>query len=152
LVISLGGGQNPALLGELAGDPIVVGYAPQLDLIRQSSLTISHGGLNTVLESLTWGVPMVVLPVTYEQPGVGVRVEWSGAGKSIPIGRLTVDELRDAVRIVLGDPAYRQRAVQLQSSIVAADGLNGAANLVEEAFAASRRAAPYEVGRHVSAG
>jgi UDP:flavonoid glycosyltransferase YjiC (YdhE family) len=152
LVISLGGGQNPALLGDLAGDPIVVGYAPQLDLIRQSSLTISHGGLNTALESLTWGVPMVVLPVTYEQPGVGVRVEWSGAGKSIPIGRLTVDKLRDAVRVVLADPAYRQRAVQLQSSIVAADGLNRAADLVEEAFVASRRAAPYEVGQYVTAG
>src|SRR5262249_5526570 len=45
LVISLGGGQDPALLGDLPGDPIVVGYAPQLDLSRRSALTISHGGL-----------------------------------------------------------------------------------------------------------
>ena len=52
LVISLGGGQDPALLGDLPGDPVVVGYAPQLELIRRSGLTISHGGLNTALESL----------------------------------------------------------------------------------------------------
>ncbi len=63
LVISLGGGQDPALLADLPGDPIVVGYAPQLELIRRSALTISHGGLNTALESLAWGVAMVVLPV-----------------------------------------------------------------------------------------
>src|SRR5262245_55297358 len=146
LVISRGGGQDPALLGDLPGDPVVVGYAPQLDLIRQSALTISHGGLNTALESLERGVPLVVLPVTYDQPGVGARVEWAGVGRSIPVGRLTVDRLRAAVRLVLGDPAYRKRASRLQWSIEAADGLNRAADVIEEAFADSPAAAP---GRHL---
>jgi MGT family glycosyltransferase len=150
LVISLGGGQNPALLGDLPGDPVVVGYAPQLDLIQRSALTISHGGLNTVLESLAWGVPMVVLPVTYDQPGVGARVEWSGVGRSIPVGRLTVDRLRDAVRIVLGDPAYRERAGRLQSSIEAADGLNRAADLIEAAFGTGDRLVPSTRAKHKS--
>jgi zeaxanthin glucosyltransferase len=138
LVISLGGGQDPTLLGDLPGDPVVVGYAPQLDLIRRSVLTISHGGLNTALESLAQGVPMVVLPVAYDQPGVGARVEWSGVGRSIPVGRLTVDRLRSAVRIVLSNPAYRERASRLQSSIEAADGLNRAADLIEGAFGTGR--------------
>src|SRR5262249_50553257 len=83
LVISLGGGQHPALLGDLPGDPIVVGYAPQLELIRRAALTISHGGLNTALESLVRGIPQVVLPVAYDQPGVGARIEWFGVGRSI---------------------------------------------------------------------
>ena len=120
----------------------MVGYAPQLELIRRSALTISHGGLNTALESLAWGVPMVVLPVAYDQPGVGTRVEWSGVGRSIPIGRLTVDHLRDAVRSVLSDSAYRVRAGRLQSCIEAADGLNRAAELIEEAFGTGRRTSP----------
>jgi zeaxanthin glucosyltransferase len=136
LVISLGGGQDPALLGDLPGDPVVVGYAPQLELIRRSALTISHGGLNTALESLAWGVPLVVLPVAYDQPGVGARVEWSGVGRSIPVGQLTVARLRDAVSAVLDEPAYRERAGVLQSSIEAADGLNRAADLIESAFGA----------------
>ena len=134
------------------GDPVVVGYAPQLELIRRSALTISHGGLNTALESLARGVPMVVLPVAYDQPGVGARVEWSGVGRSIPVGRLTVDRLRDAVRVVLGDPAYRERAGRLRSSIEAADGLNRAADLIEGAFGTGWRAVPSEVGRHARAG
>ncbi len=142
LVISLGGGQDPALLGDLPGDPVVVGYAPQLELVGRSALTISHGGLNTALESLAWGVPMVVLPVAYDQPGVGARVEWSGVGRSIPIGGLTVDRLRDAVRTVLGNPAYRERASQLRTSIEAADGLNRAADLIEAAFGSNSRALP----------
>src|SRR5262249_51249252 len=144
LVISLGGGQDPGMLGDLPGDPIVVGYAPQLELIRRATLTISHGGLNTTLESLAWGVPMVVLPVAYDQPGVGARGEWSGVGRTIPVGRLTVDRLRDAVCIVLGNPTYRERARRLRSRIEAADGLNRAADLIEWAFDAARRAVPAE--------
>jgi UDP:flavonoid glycosyltransferase YjiC (YdhE family) len=77
---------------------------------------------------------MVVLPVTYDQPGVAARVEWSGVGRSIPVGWLTVDRLRDAVRTVLDDPAYRERAGRLRSSIEAADGLNRAVDLIGAAF------------------
>jgi MGT family glycosyltransferase len=147
LVISLGGGLDPSALGDLPGDPIVVGYAPQLELIRRSALTISHGGLNTVLESLERGVPMVVLPVTYDQPGVGTRVAWSGVGRSIPVGRLTAGRLRDAIREVLGDPSYRERAEGLRSRIETADGLNRAADLIGAAFGPNSRAAlPFGVG------
>jgi len=90
--------------------------------------------------------------VAYDQPGVGARVEWSGVGRSIPVGRLTVDRLRDAVRIVLGNPAYRERASRLQSSIEAADGLNRAADAIEAAFGTGWRAVPSEIGRHARAG
>ena len=95
---------------------------------------------------------MVVLPVTYDQPGVGARVEWSGVGRSIPVGRLTVGRLREAVRLVLGHSFYRVRASRMQSRIEAADGLNRAADLIEGAFDTGSRAVPSEVGRHARAG
>jgi hypothetical protein len=63
-------------------------------------------------------------------------------GRSIPIGGLTVDRLRDAVRTVLGNPAYRERASQLRTSIEAADGLNRAADLIGAAFGSNPRAVP----------
>jgi MGT family glycosyltransferase len=134
LVISLGGGQDPELLGDLPGDPIVVGFAPQLELIRRAALTISHGGLNTALESLARGIPQVVLPVAYDQPGVGARIERSGVGRSIPVARLTVRRLYDAALEVLSDPTYSKRAGALRLAIEAAEGLNQAAGVIEEAF------------------
>jgi UDP:flavonoid glycosyltransferase YjiC (YdhE family) len=63
-----------------------------------------------------------------------------GVGRSIPVARLTLGRLRVAVRTVLRDPAYRVRAGLLRSSIEAADGLNRAADLIETAFRAGRRA------------
>jgi MGT family glycosyltransferase len=148
LVISLGGGQDPSLLGNLPGDPIVVGYAPQLELIQRSALTITHGGLNTTLESLAQGVPLVVLPVAYDQPGVGVRVEQAGAGLTIPLRRLTVHRLRDAVRMALNKPAHCERAIKIQREIESADGLNRAAEVVEAAF--GHRHAPRPTVAHAS--
>jgi hypothetical protein len=58
LVISTGGGSMERLT-HLAGSPIVVSYAPQLELLARASLCITHGGVNTVMESLRFGVPMM---------------------------------------------------------------------------------------------
>ncbi|MEO0376017.1 MAG: glycosyltransferase, partial [Cyanobacteria bacterium P01_A01_bin.17] len=80
LVIALGGGSTPESLPILPGSPLVVGYAPQLELLQRATLTITHAGMNTVLESLSNGVPMVAIPITNDQPGVAARVAWSGAG------------------------------------------------------------------------
>jgi MGT family glycosyltransferase len=139
LVLSLGGGLEPEALGTLPGDPVVVGYAPQLELIRRATLVLTHGGLNTVLESLAQGVPLVALPVTNDQPGVGARIEWSGTGKVIPVGRVTVPLLRAAIQEVLENPCYRARARDLQSRMAAGDGLGRAAELVERACGAGNR-------------
>ena len=94
LVLSLGGGLDPGDLGPIPGDPIVVRFAPQLELIRRASLAITHGGLNTVLECLTHGVPMVVMPVTNDQPGVGTRVEWAKVGRARAVGKVEIAWLR----------------------------------------------------------
>jgi zeaxanthin glucosyltransferase len=100
---------------------------------------ITHAGLNTTLESLANGVPMVAIPVTNDQPGVAARIEWFGVGKRIPIAKLNVSKLSRAVREVLENPAYRVRAQELQSQIVAADGLETAANIVERTFQLGRK-------------
>ena len=78
---------------------IVVPFAPQLDLLRRAALTITHAGLNTALESLTQGVPMVAIPITNDQPGVASRLEWLGVARVVPPARLTAQRLRASVRL-----------------------------------------------------
>lgn len=131
LVISLGGGLDPTHLGVLAGDPIVVRYAPQLEIMKRAAVVITHAGLNTVLESLAEGVPLVALPLGNDQPGVAARVAARGAGIVIPQRKLTARKLRTAVQTVLQDENYRQAAATLKSVISQADGLNRAADIIE---------------------
>ena len=138
LVISLGGSTRPESLPELPGKPLVVGYAPQLELLQKASLTITHAGLNTTLESLSNGVPMVAIPITNDQPGVAARIAWTGAGEFVPLSRLSVPKLRTAVQRVLTQDSYKQNASRLQEAIRRAGGVSRAADIVEEVISTGK--------------
>lgn len=130
LVISLGGLIEPEELPNLPGNPIIVEYAPQLELLEKASLTITHAGINTTLESLSHGVPLVAIPIANNQPGVAARIAWTGAGEFITLKKLTVAKLREAVQRVLTEDFYRENAKKLQSDIQYAGGLETAANII----------------------
>jgi zeaxanthin glucosyltransferase len=136
LILSLGG-QDANMAMDLAGSPLIVKYAPQLDILARASVTITHAGLNTVMQSLMFGVPMVAIPITHDQPGIAARVQRSGAGELIPIGDLTAPRLRAALNRVMNDPSYRMRAKEISRSIQAAGGVERAAIIVEEVLARS---------------
>lgn len=132
LVISLGGDTSPEALQGLPGKPLVVSYAPQLELLEKTTLTITHAGMNTTLESLTKGVPMVAIPIANDQPGVASRIVWSGCGEAVTLKKLNVSRLRTAIQKVLTQENYRQNAVRLQKAIQAAGGVSRAADIVEQ--------------------
>lgn len=132
LLISLGGGLDPADLGKLAGDPIVVRFAPQLEILKRAALVITHAGINTVLESLSEGVPLVAVPLGNDQPGVAARVKAHGAGVVVSRHRLTPARLRKAVTLVLQERRYWEAAQDLQKAIRQVDGAGRAADLIEQ--------------------
>jgi zeaxanthin glucosyltransferase len=131
LVISLGGGARREEIGQLAGDPVVVDFAPQMALLERSCLFITHGGLNSVQEALLEGVPLVVVPITNDQFGVAARVEWIGAGERLSLRRLSATRLRGAIERVLSQPTYRREAERLKQAMVASGGVVRAADLTE---------------------
>ncbi|HEY5705912.1 MAG TPA: nucleotide disphospho-sugar-binding domain-containing protein [Terrimicrobiaceae bacterium] len=133
LVLSLGS-RDHELEGNYAGAPVVVPFAPQLELLRRAALTITHAGLNTALESLAQGVPMVAVPIANDQPGVASRLEWLGVAEVVTPSRLTVPRLRASVRRVLGKPHYRARSQQWKAEIARGNGLTQAADVVERAL------------------
>lgn len=132
LVISLGGSASPEVLQGLPGQPLVVGYAPQLELLDKTTLTITHAGMNTTLESLTKGVPMVALPIANDQPGVAARIVWSGCGEALTLKKLNVSRLRTAIQKVLAEENYKNNALSLQQAIKRAGGVSRAADIVEQ--------------------
>jgi MGT family glycosyltransferase len=135
LVISLGGSFHPDALAEFPKGPLIFQTVPQLDLIARARLVITHAGLNTVLESLTHGVPLIGIPITNDQPGVGARLAWSGVGEVIPLRRLTRSRLRTAVQRVLFSPIYAENSVRLRKAISRAGGATRAADIIENCAA-----------------
>jgi zeaxanthin glucosyltransferase len=131
LVLSLGNSESTVT--NFAGNPLIVAYAPQLDLLRRATLTITHAGLNTTLESLANGVPLVAIPITNDQPGVSARIRWSGVGEVVPLKSLTVSRLKEAIQKVLTVENYRENARRLQQAIQNSGGVTLAADIVEKA-------------------
>ncbi|WP_293124547.1 glycosyltransferase [Microcoleus sp. bin38.metabat.b11b12b14.051] len=139
LVIDLGGGASPQSLPKLPGNPIVVGYAPQLELLQKATLTITHAGMNTTLESLSNGVPLVAIPVANDQPGVAARIAYTGVGEVVSLKELSVAKLRSTIETVLTKESYKQRAIQMQGAILCegfanarSGGVKRAADIIEQ--------------------
>ncbi|MCH8828748.1 MAG: glycosyltransferase [Planctomycetes bacterium] len=132
LVISLGR-EDAELSAGLPGNPIVVPFAPQLELLKRASLVITHAGMNTAMESLAQGVPMVAIPITNDQPGVATRICWTGCGEMMTMWRLTANRLRKVVERVLDDESYRRNAERLRHAISSCGGVKLAADIAERA-------------------
>jgi zeaxanthin glucosyltransferase len=134
LVLSIGDQLDPKQIGSVPRNAIIVKRAPQLDLLKQASVCITHAGLNTVLESLAQGVPQVAIPVTFDQPGVAARIMDKQTGLVTSLDKLTPNHLSDLLNEALTNSSYRQNARKLQNAIVEANGLAVAADLVEESL------------------
>lgn len=134
LVVSLGNHVSPRDLQPPSTSTILVNKVPQLELLDRASLCITHAGLNTVLESLSRGVPMVCIPVALDQPGIAARVARSETGVFIPIEHLSADQLHKAIDAVLQNPIYRENTQRFKGLIKDIRGTTMAADIVEQAF------------------
>lgn len=143
LQVALSVGKNVNLddLGPIPSNVIVVCTAPQIELLKRAALCITHAGLNTVLESLGQGVPMVAIPIGYDQPGTAARIAHHSVGEFLELEDLTVERLQGLIQKVLEDPIYRDKARYFQKVIAQTCGLDAAADVLERAFRTNQAAA-----------
>lgn len=134
LVIAHGGGLDERAIGLLSGNPLVVPYAPQVEVLKRCSLTLTHAGLNTILDSLSQGVPAIAIPITFEQPAIAARLLWVGAGCRISLSQLEPKSLRGRIAEVLEGGIYKQAAGRIADSIHRAGGVQKAANIIERSL------------------
>lgn len=133
-VVAVGNKLDLAAFEPIPENVLLVGFAPQLELLKRASLCITHAGLNTVLESLTNGVPLVALPVTNDQPGVAARIRAKRVGDFLTISELSAERLQDLIQRVIAEPEYRKNAKSIARAIARTNGMTSAARQIEIAF------------------
>jgi MGT family glycosyltransferase len=102
-------------------------FVPQLDVLANTSLCITHGGMNTTSEALWHGVPLLVFPQHGDQHLVAARVVELGAGLRLIPPDIEPSRLRALVTQVLGDASFKQHADRISSSFRSAGGARRAA-------------------------
>jgi zeaxanthin glucosyltransferase len=121
----------PELLPDPPANVLVVPSVPMLALLPRLDAVISHGGMNTVSETLAHGLPLVIAPIRHDQPVVASQVARAGAAIRVPFSRVRPDQLREALVTVLDDPSYRRAAERIRDSFTAAGGAPAAAARLE---------------------
>ncbi len=118
---------------ELADNMWGAEFLPQTRLLPLADAVITHGGNNTVTESMHFGKPMLVMPLFWDQYDNAQRVHERGYGTRVATYEVSADDLRREVARLLGDDALRARCRAASVRIRAADGLGRAADLLEGA-------------------
>ena len=134
VVLSVGKNVDPSDLGPIAANTIVVRSAPQIELLKRAALCLTHAGLNTTLEALAEGVPLVAIPIGYDQPGVAARITYHRVGEFVEIGNLTARQLSELIVKVTANPSYRDKARWFQKVLGETRGLDMAADIIDRAF------------------
>jgi MGT family glycosyltransferase len=118
---------------ELAPNMVGEEFLPQTSILPQVDLVITHGGNNTVTEALHFGVPMVVLPLFWDQYDNAQRIDETGFGRRLDTYAHSPEELRAAIDGLLADEALAQRLGEVSRRLQAADGKDRAAELIARA-------------------
>ncbi|QOS79479.1 glycosyl transferase [Paenibacillus sp. JNUCC31] len=114
---------------------IVKPYIAQLDMLQHTNVFITHAGMNSTSEALYYNVPMVMIPLTSDQPLVASRVQELGAGITLDKNSLSTTDLREAIVEILSNPFYKQQAYLIGESLRQAGGYKRAADIIMNHFA-----------------
>jgi UDP:flavonoid glycosyltransferase YjiC (YdhE family) len=112
---------NDPAIAELGPHTLTAAFAPQLELLDRCAVMVHHGGASSVMECMSRGVPMIVVPLGYDQHVLGRAVERAGLGIVVEPAAVTPDVMRRALLDLLARP----------SPVVAIDGGQRACELVE---------------------
>jgi zeaxanthin glucosyltransferase len=132
VAIATGGAELPASLPDNA---ICVTRAPQIALLRRAAVMVSHGGLNGLKEAAICGVPAIVLPLGWDQPGNAARIAFHGLGVAARWDEMTGQRLAVTLRSVLDAQRIAQRARAVREQLCAEHARPSAATALAELIA-----------------
>ncbi|MFC7686526.1 macrolide family glycosyltransferase [Ureibacillus sp. GCM10028918] len=128
VVISVGEKTEIAALGNIPIHFTLKKRVNQLQVLQQADAFITHCGMNSVNESLYFGVPMVLYPLHSEQKMVANRVEELGAG--VKLVGIKPTNLEQALEKIFDNSSYQKNALRLSDNFQNTGGAEEAANVI----------------------
>ena len=127
--------------GEVPANVHVASFVPYELLLPHVAVMVTNGGYGGVQMALHHGVPLVAAGTSEEKPEIAARIAWTGTGIDLKTGRPAPREVAAAVRRVLDEPTFRERAHAIGTEMRGYDAPVLGASLIEELLASGRRRA-----------
>ncbi|GHO94451.1 putative UDP-glucosyltransferase YjiC [Reticulibacter mediterranei] len=132
VVLTVGKSTDTTQLGAVPDNFLLSPYVPQLEILPRTQVFVTHAGTNSVMESIYYGVPMVLIPQQPEQQMHARRTVELGLGVQLDKGAVTAASLREAVEHVANDPQYRTHAQEMQQRMHEDGGYQRATDAIIE--------------------
>jgi UDP:flavonoid glycosyltransferase YjiC (YdhE family) len=118
LVMASGTGVSPDRFRPWPANVAIWEQVPQLAVLRRADLMITHGGANSLKESILSGVPLLVYPRRADQPGNAARVVYHRLGSRGNPDKEAPPDIAAQVRQILADPSYRHNVARLRAEFL----------------------------------
>lgn len=132
VILATGDQVDPAALGPLPSHVEAHQHVPQLSVLEQVDLFITHAGMGSTQEALHLGVPLLAVPQMAEQRVNADRIEELGLGRQLAPEAVTPESLRATALAVLADGELTKRVAAYRKASQQAGGAGAAADVIEE--------------------
>jgi UDP:flavonoid glycosyltransferase YjiC (YdhE family) len=106
-------------------------YAPFSMILPRAALLVHHGGIGTLAQGLSAGVPQLIMPMAFDQPDNAFRVQALGVARWLTPRRFTGERVTGALRELLDNPSVARSAAQWRDRLQAENGIAKACDLIE---------------------
>ena len=128
VLISIGNSTDRKALEPVPENIEIYNSVDQIAVLEKADLFISHAGMNSVSESLYFGVPLILLPITAEQKAVATRVTQLNAG--IILEDISIENITQKANELLINSSYKENALKISRSFHNCTGAKGAADKI----------------------
>ncbi|MFD7923072.1 macrolide-inactivating glycosyltransferase [Streptomyces sp. NPDC059740] len=132
VVLQIGRHVRPEELGQVPAHFEVRSWVPQLAVLKEADVFVTHAGAGGSQEGLATATPMVAVPQAVDQFGNAAVLQELGVARHLPKEEATAAALREAVLALAGDPEVAARARELAAQVQSEGGTRRAADLVEQ--------------------
>ncbi|MFI7499700.1 macrolide-inactivating glycosyltransferase [Streptomyces sp. NPDC049687] len=139
LVLQVGKHVTPAALGVVPDDVEVRSWVPQLAVLKQADLFVTHAGAGGSQEGLATATPMIAVPQAVDQFGNADMLQGLGVARHIPMAEATAEALRKAALALVDDPEVARRLKDVQQEMAVEGGTRRAADLIEAELPVAQR-------------
>ncbi|ROP46321.1 MGT family glycosyltransferase [Streptomyces sp. PanSC9] len=139
LVLQIGSHVDPAELGDVPSGVEVHDWVPQLAILRQADLFVTHAGAGGSQEGLATATPMIAVPQAVDQFGNADMLQALGVARRLSTEEATADRLRETALALLDDPEVARRLKAVQAEMAQEGGTRRAADLIEAELPTARR-------------
>ena len=114
---------------------LLVPYVPQVELLKQCAVMVGHGGFSSVKEAIFMGVPMLLIPLAYDEPGNAARVVYHGLGLQLDREQVSAATLGNSIDRLLNDGSFLANARRMSQKFVEMEQRSPACEIIEKMLA-----------------